>query len=91
MRSAGDHVGVHAHADTEDNTGNAGQRQCGPREHAEVAGNDRQRCAYLAQKRKDRDRTRQAVAQDHQHRYQRKGDDARQDHHFQAPGRPTSG
>ena len=34
----GDNVGVNTHADAEDNTGNAGQRQRGAGENREIAG-----------------------------------------------------
>ena len=39
----GDNVGVNTHADAEDNTGNAGQRQRGAGENREIAGHNSQR------------------------------------------------
>ena len=82
----GDDVGVNAHADAQDDTGNAGQGQRRSREHSEVAGNDSQRSGHLTKQRNGGDGAGQAVAHDHHDSDKGKGDDTGQDHDLQALG-----
>ena len=82
----GDDVGVNAHADTQDDTGNAGQGQRRPREHSKVAGNDSQRSGHLTKQRNGGNGAGQAVAHDHHDSNKGKGDDTGQDHDLQALG-----
>ena len=81
-----DDVGVNAHADAQDDAGDAGQRQRGAGEHGKAAGDHRQRGGDLTQQRDDRQRARQAVAGDHHNGDQHKGQHAGQDHDVQAAG-----
>ena len=82
----GDDVGVNAHTDAEDDTGNAGQGQSGTAERREITGYDRQRGSDLTRQRDDGDGAGQTVAGDHQHRDDDKGDDTRQHHDLKALG-----
>lgn len=81
---SGDNVGVNAHTDTKDDTGDTGQGQRGAIEHGEVTGNKCQRGDNLAKQRDDRNGTGQTVTHDHEQSHKGKGNDAGQHHHIQA-------
>ena len=79
-------VGIHAHADTQDDTGNTGQGQGGTGEHGEVTGNHRQGSRHLTKQRDDGNGTGQAITENHDQGHRHESDDAGQHHDFQAAG-----
>ena len=80
----GDDVGVHAHADGQDDARDAGQGQGKAFKHREVAGHKGQRCRHLTGQCDAGQKARQAVQHSHEHHDQRKGDQAGQHHGAQA-------
>ena len=80
----GDDVGVHAHADGQNDTGDAGQRQGKAFKHREVAGDEGQRCRHLTGQRDAGQETGQTVQRRHKDHDQGKGDQTGHDHGAQA-------
>ena len=79
-----DDVGVHAHANGQNDTGDAGQRQGKALKHWEVAGNKGQRGGHLTGQCNAGQKARQTVQHRHEHHDQCKGDDTGQHHGAQA-------
>ena len=80
----GDDVGVHTHADGQDDTGNARQGQGKALKHREVAGNKGQGGCHLTGQCNAGQKARQTVQHRHEHHDQCKGDDTGQHHGAQA-------
>ena len=81
-----DDIGVNAHTDAEDDTGNAGQRQRGAGENGEITGDNRQRSRNLTQQGDDGDGAGQTIAADHHDRNEDKGNDTGLHHDIQTLG-----
>ena len=80
----GDDVGIHAHADGEDDAGDAGQGQGEALKHREVAGDEGQRGRHLTGQRDAGEEAGQTVEGRHEHEDEGKGDDTGQHHGAQA-------
>ena len=79
-----DNIGVHAHADRQNDTGNTGQSQGKAFKHREVAGDECQRCRHLTCQCDAGNKARQTVQHRHEHHDESKGNDACQHHGSEA-------
>ena len=80
----GDDVGVHAHADGQDDAGDAGQRQGKALKHREITGDEGQRSRHLTGQCDTGQETGQTVQHRHQDHDEGKGDETGQHHGAQA-------
>ena len=76
----GDDVGIHAHADGQNNTCNAGQGQSKAFKHREIAGHKGQRSSHLTGQRDAGQKARQTVQYRHEHHDEGKSNQACQYH-----------
>ena len=81
---SGDDVGVHAHADGQDDAGDAGQRQGEALKHREITGDEGQRSRHLTGQCDAGQETGQTVQRRHQDHDEGKSDETGQHHSAQA-------
>ena len=80
----GDDVGIHTHADGQNNAGDTGQGHGEAFKHREIAGHERQRCRHLTSQCHAGQKARQTVQDGHEYHDQRKCDQTGQHHGAQA-------